>query len=96
MHKQNPSSDFSKDFVYAIEKYVGPVSEAPPGKRELLRGIVVLQRQHQAITAHGGSFFRLVQSVQRVSKPGVVLGIRALFESGTEGERSFLPFPMLH
>ena len=78
------------------EKYVGPVSESATGHSGVTAGIVVLQRQHQAITTHGGGFFRLMQSVQRVSKPGVVIGIRALFESGTEGERGFLPFPMLH
>ncbi len=73
----------------------GPVSVASPGNGKLLRRIV-LQGQHKTVAAHGGRFFRLMQPVQRIGEPGVVVGVRALLERGAEGERCLLPFAMLH
>ena len=37
-----------------------------------------------------------MQSVQRVGKPCVIVGVRTLFQRCAEGERCFLPFSVFH
>ena len=62
--------------------------------KELLRR-VVLQGQQQTVTTHGGGFFWHMQTIQCIGKPGVVKGIRTLFQRSAECQAGFFPFAVL-